>query len=197
MAKKRGAGFTIVELIVVISILILLTTIVTVRLRSTQKGGRDQERKTDITAIANGLEIYYENGNPHTYTPKGYYPGGLQVEAASALTPPFSEFLEGVPAASLRAPDREIVESFGVDPNYTTTAPGSNTDGSYSDAQAKALLATRAYLYQPLRRNGTFCTNYSDCVRFNLYYQLEELKEPTAECPSTIEKICKVRSKNQ
>lgn len=193
MTRKRGAGFTIVELMVVIVVLVILTTIATVRLRLTQQGGRDQERKIDTQAIAAGLEVYYENGNVTTYTPKGYYPGGAQVEAARGLTPPFNEFLEGVAAVSYQAPGREVADSFGVDPGYATSAVGANADGSYSNAQAKILLATRPYLYQPLRRNNAFCVSYIDCVKFNLYYQLEA---PTADCPAP-DNICIIRSKNQ
>lgn len=186
MASKRGEGFTVVELIVTIVILVILTTLVVVRLRSTQTSGRDQERSIDATTIATGLEGYYENGNVTTYTPKGYYPGATEITVAAGLTPPFNEFLEGVSAASLTAPDRTITDSFGIDPNYASAPAGANTDGSYSDDQARPLLLQFPYLYQPLRRNNTFCTIYSDCVKFNLYY----LKEATDE-------VVKIRSKNQ
>lgn len=186
MASRRGAGFTIVELIVVITILVILTTIAVVRLRLTQQSGRDQERKIDITAIATGLEVYYESGNPTTNTPKGYYPGGAQVTAAAALTPPFSEFLEGVAAISYIAPDSEGAVSFGVDPNYAVAAIGANADGSYSDTQAKNLLTTVPYLYQPLQRNNAFCASYANCVKFNLYH----LEEATGN-------VIKTRSKQQ
>lgn len=186
MTRKRDRGFTIVELIVTIVVLVILTTLVVVRLRLTQASGRDQERDIDVTTIATGLEVYYDNGNVTTSTPKGYYPGGTQVETARATTPPFKEFLEGVPVVSLTAPGFSVTDSFGVDPAYASSPPGENTDGSYSDAQARSLLTTRPYLYQPLRRNNTFCVNYTDCVKFNLYY----LKEST-------DTVIKTRSKNQ
>lgn len=186
MMRKRGAGFTIVELIVTITILVILTTLVVVRLRMTQASGRDQERQIDATAIATGLEVYYENGNPATYTPKGYYPGANQMLAAAANNPPYNEFLEGVPAVSLSAPDRTISDSFGIDPNYASSPVGANSDGSYSDAQARPLLATYPYLYQPLTRSNAFCVNYTNCVKFNLYY-LEEVTDT----------VKKIGSKNQ
>jgi len=186
MTKKRGVGFTVVELMVTIVVLVILTTLVTVRLKSTQAGGRDQERDIDSTTIATGLEVYYDNGNVTTYTPKGYYPGATELNAAAALSPPFKEFLDGVSAASLTAPDRTINDSFGIDPNYASAAVGANTDGSYSDAQVRPLLVHFPYLYQPLRRDNAFCVNYIDCVKFNLYY----LKESTDE-------VVKIRSKNQ
>lgn len=186
MASRRGQGFTIVELIVTIVVLVILTTLVIVRLSTTQASGRDQEREIDVTTIATGLESYYENGNATTLTPKGYYPGGAQVQAAAATSQPYSEFLDGVSKISLIAPDRTINDSFGVDPNYATAAAGANADGSYSDAQARTLLQTFPYLYQPLRRNNTFCANYADCAKFNLYY----LEEST-------DTVKVIRSKNQ
>lgn len=176
MVRKRGAGFTIVELIITIVILVILTTLAVVRLSSTQVSGRDHERQIDVETIATGLELYYENGNPLENIPKGYYPGGVQIEEAASptFTPPFREFLEGVSEISYIAPDRSLEDSFGVDPNYATSpVVGANNDGSYNDTQVRALLSTKPYLYQPLRRNNSFCANYTDCVKFNLYYLLE------------------------
>lgn len=184
--RKRAGGFTIVELIVIIVVLVILTTLVATRLRFTQASGRDQERSIDISTIATGLEVYYQNGNVTTYTPKGYYPGATEVNAAAALSPPFKEFLDGVAANSLIAPDRTINDSFGIDPNYATSPAGANTDGSYSDAQVRPLLVNFPYLYQPLKRDNTFCVNYVDCVKFNLYY-LEESSNT----------VITTRSKNQ
>lgn len=167
---KRGGGFTIVELIVTISIMVILMTIITVRLISTQANARDEERASDTITIVKGLETYYQNGSPKAGTPKGYYPGGQQVQTAAATSPPFSEFLEGVSTSSYTAPKRDMTNSFGVNPSYASAPIGSNPDGSYSDAQARPLLATFHYLYQPLKRDNSFCANYLDCVKFNLYY---------------------------
>jgi type II secretory pathway pseudopilin PulG len=186
MASRRGKGFTIVELIVVITILIILTTLVVVRLAHTQSSGRDREREIEMTTIASGLEVYYENGNTASSIPKGYYPGGTEVQQAAAASPPFNRFLEGVSVQTFEAPDRTITDSFGVDPSYASAPAGANADGSYSDSQVRALLSNFNYLYQPLRRNNTFCASYADCVKFNLYY-LEE----------TTNTVKTIRSKNQ
>lgn len=162
---KYGRGFTIVELIVTITILIILTTLVVVRLSTTQVAGRDQEREIDATAIATGLEVYYQNGSQDGSVPKGYYPGTAQVTAAASTSPPFNSFLEGVPRISFEAPGRTISNSFGF-----VAATGTTIDGSFTTLQARTHLASYAYLYQPMRRNNTICANYTDCVRFNLYY---------------------------
>lgn len=186
MGKKGAVGFTIVELIITITILVILTTLVVVRLSSTQVGGRDQERESDTHALATGLEIYYQNGNPINHIAPGYYPGAQQVQAASGTAPPFSEFLDGVVLASYEAPGLSASESFGVDPNYASAPSGANPDGSYNDTQARALLETVPYLYQPLQRNNTFCATYANCVKFNLYYLHEGSNA-----------VVKIRSKHQ
>lgn len=183
MGKKGAVGFTIIELIISITILTILTTLVVVRLSSTQAGGRDQERESDTQAIATGLEIYYQSGNPINNITPGYYPGATQVDSASKTTPPFNEFLDGVSQASYEAPGLGAAESFGIGSLSTI---GNNPDGSYDDEQAGTLLETTPYLYQPLQRNNSLCTNYTNCVKFNLYYLHEG---------NNI--VVKIRSKNQ
>lgn len=61
-------GFTIVEIIIVISIMGILITLGVVNLRSSQANGRDSERKTDIETIAQHLETYYTGGNDTSTT---------------------------------------------------------------------------------------------------------------------------------
>lgn len=180
MVSKRG--FTVVELMIAIAIMVILTSLVIVRLTSSQVNSRDYERKTDIEAISKGLETYYMNGDTRNNIPKGYYPGSVQVQAASTTSPPYGGFLEGVSNASFISPGKTITNSFG----FNSSATASGRDGSYTDAQARSLLSTYPYLYQPLRRNNTFCTSYVDCVKYNLYYITE-----------ADDKLHIVRSKNQ
>ena len=139
------------------------------------------ERDHEVNAM---LELTAP-GAPDGSAAKGYYPGVSQVTAAKALTPPFNNFLEGIGPSSLTAPEKTITTSFGTDTASPGTV-GNNPDGSYDDSQARTLLATYPYLYQPLKRDNTLCQNYSDCVKFNLYY--------LNESDDTVQKT---RSKNQ
>jgi prepilin-type N-terminal cleavage/methylation domain-containing protein len=60
----RQAGFTLIELMVVIAIIGLLASIITVSLSSAQAKGRDAKRVADIRTIQLALEEYYnDNGN--------------------------------------------------------------------------------------------------------------------------------------
>lgn len=54
--KKRG--FTLVELIVTVSIIAVLSTVIIIAYGSSQARARDAKRKTDIQAIATALDMY-------------------------------------------------------------------------------------------------------------------------------------------
>lgn len=58
---KDNLGFTLVELLVVISILGVLVTIGLTSFRSSQARGRDTERKSDLKQVASALELYYSD----------------------------------------------------------------------------------------------------------------------------------------
>jgi type II secretion system protein G len=59
MNIKRG--FTLVELLVVISILGVLATIGLMTFNSAQAKGRDAQRKSDLKQISSALELYYND----------------------------------------------------------------------------------------------------------------------------------------
>jgi prepilin-type N-terminal cleavage/methylation domain-containing protein len=55
---KINKGFTLVELLVVMAILGILATITLANFSSSQKKGRDAQRKSDLRQIANAFEAY-------------------------------------------------------------------------------------------------------------------------------------------
>lgn len=60
--KNRGrAGFTLIELMVVMSILGVLVTIALVSFRSSQARGRDAQRKSNLKEISSALELFYSD----------------------------------------------------------------------------------------------------------------------------------------
>ena len=63
MSKR---GFTLVELLVVISIIGILATLVMANLNSARSRARDAQRKSDVRSIATALRLYFND--------KGYYP---------------------------------------------------------------------------------------------------------------------------
>lgn len=64
MNKKNQStdqGFTFIELLIIMFIIGVLSTIVVVSLSSARKKGRDARRISDINSIQTALEMYYED----------------------------------------------------------------------------------------------------------------------------------------
>jgi prepilin-type N-terminal cleavage/methylation domain-containing protein len=111
-------GFTVVELIITLSVIVILLTLGVVGFRSAQANARDSERQSDINTIARGLERRYNEDNPvvtsSTYSDpqQGRYPSILEMrhalgDAVSAFTPsdvdPYvAQLLPGVSQAALQ-----------------------------------------------------------------------------------------------
>lgn len=55
------AGFTLIEMLVVISIIGILATLVAANLNSARSRARDAQRKSDIKNIATALRVYYND----------------------------------------------------------------------------------------------------------------------------------------
>lgn len=63
----RKKGFTIVELMVVITIIAILATLVSVNVVGATKKSRDAKRKSDLGDLAKTVQMYYENNNQFPY----------------------------------------------------------------------------------------------------------------------------------
>lgn len=57
MNNKRG--FTLIEVLIVVSIIGLLASVVLVGLGGVRSRGKDARRVTDLKSLQNGLELYY------------------------------------------------------------------------------------------------------------------------------------------
>jgi len=65
MNKK---GFTLIEILIVVGIIGILSSVVLIGLGPTQRLGRDARRLADLRNVQNALELYFNRC--------GYYPGG-------------------------------------------------------------------------------------------------------------------------
>ncbi|HTJ72969.1 MAG TPA: type II secretion system protein [Verrucomicrobiae bacterium] len=154
---KRNAGFTLVELLITMTVMVILLVLVVVSLRSNQANARDEERKTDIGVIAQQLENYYEAGTPTT--DPGQYPGTADVNTEAEV----KALLPDLNSKVLRAPD--VADSSAMSFTVATSAAAQTPD-------------TSTYIYQPLKADGSLCTAATwgvtnECREFIIYYALE------------------------
>jgi type II secretion system protein G len=80
---KGQQGFTLLELLIVIVIIGILALIIVPGLASGPKRARDAQRKSDMRAVKNALETYYNDNN--VYPPGNY--GGLGTYLVNAYIP--------------------------------------------------------------------------------------------------------------
>ena len=66
--RNNKKGFTIIELLVVISIIGLLSTISVVSLNGARIKSRDAKRVSDIKQIKTGLDLYFNDNGVLTHT---------------------------------------------------------------------------------------------------------------------------------
>ena len=152
-------GFTITELLIVITIMTILLVLGVVNLRSSQQNGRDIERKTDLETIASHLETYYTSGSDASIS-IGNYPSTDLVASSSSMT----NFLRDVDTQSLIAPGK-------TDPTQTFIPATNALEGTGNVTPTPDY---DHYIYQPLTSSNTLCTASAACVRFNLFTKLED-----------------------
>lgn len=163
---NRRRGFTVVELIIVITVMAILLIVAVVNLRSTQIAGRDEERKTDVENIARAFEGSYGSRDTITSAAIGTYPGTTEVTNETTLR----SLIPDLQTKDVRGPDIDLSApmSLVAATNTTTTAAGVTPQPTKD-----------TYVYQPIRTNGSLCTTHGsgtgaqECRRFFLYYRTE------------------------
>lgn len=71
---RKNQGFTLVELLITVSIIGIMSVVLSVSFASAQKNGRDQRRIADMKAISDAAEQYY--------LMRGSYPTSLPTNIA-------------------------------------------------------------------------------------------------------------------
>ena len=69
--KNKNLGFTLVELLVVISIISILTIITASSFVESQKKSRDSARKANLRSLADAVSLYYAD--------EGSFPGTVEI----------------------------------------------------------------------------------------------------------------------
>lgn len=99
-AVGSKAGFTLIELMVVIAIIGLLSSVVLAALNGARIKGRDARRLADVKQIQTALELYYSDNNSYVTTAAG----GVTVTSAlgGTLAP---NYIQTVPKDPSRTDD--------------------------------------------------------------------------------------------
>jgi prepilin-type N-terminal cleavage/methylation domain-containing protein len=174
---NRRTGFTLIELLITITIMAILMSLAVFSLRSVQANARDEERKTDIDAIAKGLEIRYVQGNPKATSvdiKQGEYPSVNEMLHAEGVSQPgyspsqitggyMTEFLPGTTKDTIVPPGNGT-----FDPVCTASCQPAETA-----SVVNAVTTISTYIYEPVTSTGAVCLT-TGCVKFNLYYRTEK-----------------------
>jgi len=118
--KKIREGFTLLEMLVVIGIVMILVGAVSSSYSTAQKKSRDARRKSDLAAIQNALEQYYSVCN---YV----YPSSIN-SGINCPTPPIS-----------------IMPTVPADPKTTTPYPATLYPTMYNICASLEADATGSY----------------------------------------------------
>lgn len=136
MQSKRG--FTLVELLVAVSIIALLTTIGMIVYSSVQIKARDARRKSDLQSLRLALELYYQKNGQYPFDKNtGYWNNSSQPQPWIAqLVPDYMNTLpldpkanEGIPTQALFGYGYWSGDTTGYNQGNIQTCPG--TPGQY------------------------------------------------------------------
>jgi prepilin-type N-terminal cleavage/methylation domain-containing protein len=123
---KSKSGFTLVELIIVIVIIGILTTIAAFNYLSTQRYARDKQRSSDAVLISESLESYYAKHGEYPSVAKVTNSDGNTVKQLLGLSS-----LDGLLAPFTPSGTTNSWKSGSADSSNTVTYSG-NTDTSAS-----------------------------------------------------------------
>ena len=152
---KNNLGFTVVEIAVVLTIMAILLTMASMSLNSSEKGSRDNERRADLSMMAQCLESNFNNTQE-------YFGTIADMEkcpkSAEFMTPPKAS----APATVLAT-------------NNTTTVSGVRPLPTKDTYVFQPLTAKGALCTAPAT---------TPCVNYNLYY-FSELENVVKKVPRT------------
>jgi type II secretion system protein G len=137
-AKQKQSGFTIVELLIVIVVIAVLASITIVAYNGIQQRARDSQRRSDITALAKALELYYIDNDRY---PAGS--GSTTINASWSttadaswqnLTTALQPYMAKLPSDPISSPGVAVTGSSGYNYAYysnTSTWCGAGTRKMY------------------------------------------------------------------
>ncbi len=149
LKTRRQAGFTIVELLIVIVVIGILAAIVLNTFSGVQARARNTERQTDMKSLASQLEVFASD--PANANPGNYPLGSTIIQPATVVA--VQGILKGLDANALQAPG-----------------------GSGNTLNGTATPTTIQYGYLAYNAGTTTpCTTASTCGKYILYWNEEAI----------------------
>ncbi|MBI4099121.1 type II secretion system protein [Candidatus Parcubacteria bacterium] len=71
--KSKEAGFTMIELLVVVAIIGLLASVILVSLNTVRINARNASRRTTLQQLQTALELYFDSNNRYPSTSENWY----------------------------------------------------------------------------------------------------------------------------
>lgn len=161
--KHETAGFTIVELLIVVVVIAILASISLVSYTNIQQRARDSQRKHDIQAIIGALELYhldhgeYPDGSGSTTINSGWSTtaDGSWAELATRLKP----YLDILPSDPISTPGANMMLNNVTGYNYayfTNRSSGVSYCGSWQNQMY--ILVYRLESSETIRSEQGDCT---------------------------------------
>jgi len=153
-------GFTLVEILITVAIMVILLTLTVANISSTQVSQRDSERAAEVGTIANNMETFYKTG-VNTSTVLNRYPSTALLASGSTSIKAFFPYID---LETVTAPDAVSVAASFI--------PATNDIESIAGVSPQPTVSQ--YVYQPIQNNGSLCTTEAqECRRFGIFYRTE------------------------
>lgn len=185
---KRHRAFTLIELLIVITIIGILAVALIPRLTGGPSRARDAQRKSDLQQIATALEFYANDNN-------GGYPQGVGCVGTlfvSGGTYPLTNYMTTIPDDP--TDNTTAILGYGscttgyayVPLNTNTAAPNTYAEGYLLVARAESTseVSSSGGLYYTASATTTWTPTYNSATNATASYNLSGAGAPSA-CTST------------
>jgi prepilin-type N-terminal cleavage/methylation domain-containing protein len=118
MKRTLHTGFTLVELLVVISIIAILATIAYANFTDARVGGRDAKRQSDVQNLQVAIELYKKQNGRYPVAGCGVSAGSIASESACAT------YIIGISPLFISVLPRDPLRGPAAGYSYVTNAVG-------------------------------------------------------------------------